>query len=41
MEQHGVHPAIDDTVYGFADIATAIRRLPEGEHFGKVCIAFN
>jgi NADPH:quinone reductase-like Zn-dependent oxidoreductase len=41
MEQHEVHPVIDGTVYEFAEVATAIRRFPDGHHVGKVCVLFS
>jgi NADPH:quinone reductase-like Zn-dependent oxidoreductase len=36
LEQHQLHPVVDDGVYGFSDIAEAIRQFPNGQHFGKV-----
>jgi NADPH:quinone reductase-like Zn-dependent oxidoreductase len=41
MEQHEMRPVIDRTVYEFAEVATAIRRFPDGQHFGKMCVLFS
>ncbi len=40
IDQHRLKPAIDDRVFGFAEVADALRRLSQGEHFGKICLAF-
>lgn len=40
MESHHVVPPIDDQVFAFAEVGRAIKALPEGRHFGKVCIRF-
>jgi NADPH:quinone reductase-like Zn-dependent oxidoreductase len=40
MESHRVEPPIDDQVFAFAEVGRAIKALPEGRHFGKVCIRF-
>ena len=40
MELHHVRPPIDDHVYDFAEVGPALKALPEGNHFGKVCIRF-
>ena len=40
MEVHHVRPPIDDHVFGFAEVGPALKALPEGKHFGKVCIRF-
>ena len=41
MELHEVRPPIDDHVYGFAEVGAALKALPEGRHFGKVCVRFD
>jgi NADPH:quinone reductase-like Zn-dependent oxidoreductase len=41
IERHGLRPVLDPTVHAFADVAAAIRRLPEGRHVGKIGIAFD
>jgi NADPH:quinone reductase-like Zn-dependent oxidoreductase len=40
IDLHRMRPVIDDTVYGFGDVAEALRRLPEGRHFGKIALSF-
>jgi NADPH:quinone reductase-like Zn-dependent oxidoreductase len=40
IDQNGLDPAIDDHVYAFGDAVEALRVLPKGEHFGKICIEF-
>jgi NADPH:quinone reductase-like Zn-dependent oxidoreductase len=40
IELHRTHPPIDDKRYAFDQVADAIRALPGGQHFGKVCIEF-
>ncbi len=40
IETHRLKPPIDDKVYGFDEVADAIRSIPAGRHFGKICIAF-
>lgn len=38
MAQHHVRPVID-RVFGFGELASALRYLESGAHFGKVCLA--
>jgi NADPH:quinone reductase-like Zn-dependent oxidoreductase len=40
IETHRLKPPIDDKVYGFDEVADAIRSIPAGRHFGKICLAF-
>jgi len=40
IETHRLKPPIDDKVYGFDEVADAIRAIPAGRHFGKICLAF-
>jgi NADPH:quinone reductase-like Zn-dependent oxidoreductase len=40
IEMHRLKPPVDDKVYRFDEVADAIRALPEGRHFGKICLAF-
>ena len=40
IEQNGLDPVIDEHVFAFDDAADALRALPKGEHFGKICIQF-
>jgi len=41
VELHHVVPPTDDHVFAFAEVGQAIKGLPEGRHFGKVCIRFS
>ncbi len=40
MEVHHLAPPIDEHVFAFAEVGRALTALPEGQHFGKVCIRF-
>jgi NADPH:quinone reductase-like Zn-dependent oxidoreductase len=40
IDQHRLKPAIEDRVFGFAEVADALRMLSQGKHFGKICLAF-
>ncbi len=40
MELHQIRPPIDDRVFDFAEVGPALKTLPEGHHFGKVCVRF-
>ena len=40
IEVHHLRPPIDDHVYDFAEVGPALKALPEGHHFGKVCLRF-
>ncbi len=40
IERHRIEPVIDDRVYRFEEAGDAIRAIPEGRHFGKICIEF-
>jgi len=40
IDLHRVRPVVDEKVYAFTGIAEAIRRLPDGGHFGKVGVVF-
>jgi NADPH:quinone reductase-like Zn-dependent oxidoreductase len=40
IELHYLRPPIDDHVYDFAEVGPALKTLPEGHHFGKVCLRF-
>ena len=31
-----MHPVIDPTPFEFEDVASALNRLPQGKHFGKI-----
>jgi NADPH:quinone reductase-like Zn-dependent oxidoreductase len=37
---HRLEPVVDDQVYGFEDLRAALKALPTGQHFGKVCLRF-
>ena len=40
MELHRAQPPIDDARFAFEDVGEAIKALPEGRHFGKLCCGF-
>jgi NADPH:quinone reductase-like Zn-dependent oxidoreductase len=40
IDTHGLKPPVDDKLYAFDEVADAIRALPAGRHFGKICLAF-
>jgi NADPH:quinone reductase-like Zn-dependent oxidoreductase len=40
MELHRTLPPVDAHVYGFDEVGRALAALPEGRHFGKVCLRF-
>jgi NADPH:quinone reductase-like Zn-dependent oxidoreductase len=40
IEQHRLVPAVHDKLFAFQDVGQAIKDLPKGEHFGKVCSRF-
>jgi NADPH:quinone reductase-like Zn-dependent oxidoreductase len=40
IETHRVKPPIDEKIYAFDEVADAIRSIPAGRHFGKICLAF-
>jgi len=40
IEQHQLAPAIDDELFAFEDVGPALKALPSGRHFGKVCARF-
>jgi NADPH:quinone reductase-like Zn-dependent oxidoreductase len=40
VERHHIVPAIHDKLFAFEDVGQALKDLPKGEHFGKVCCRF-
>ena len=40
MELHGTEPPIDERRFAFEEVGEAIKALPAGQHFGKVCSRF-
>lgn len=38
MDKTQFRPVLDDTVYDYNELGTALKNLPEGKHFGKVVI---
>ena len=40
MELHRIEPPIDERLFAFEEVGQAIKALPEGRHFGKVCSRF-
>jgi NADPH:quinone reductase-like Zn-dependent oxidoreductase len=37
IELHGIHPVVDQ-VFGFTEVADALKWLHEARHFGKICL---
>jgi NADPH:quinone reductase-like Zn-dependent oxidoreductase len=40
MELHGTEPPVDERLFAFEEVGEAIKALPAGQHFGKVCSRF-
>jgi NADPH:quinone reductase-like Zn-dependent oxidoreductase len=40
MEAHGTEPPVDERRFAFDEVGEAIKALPTGQHFGKVCSRF-
>jgi NADPH:quinone reductase-like Zn-dependent oxidoreductase len=40
MEMHGTAPPVDPRHFAFEEVGAAIKALPQGQHFGKVCSRF-
>jgi D-arabinose 1-dehydrogenase-like Zn-dependent alcohol dehydrogenase len=40
MELHATAPPIDARQFAFEEVGQAIKALPQGQHFGKVCSRF-
>ena len=40
MELHGTVPPVDEQGFAFDQVGEAIKALPSGQHFGKVCSRF-
>lgn len=40
MEAHGTVPPVDERLFAFDEVGAAIKALPTGRHFGKVCSRF-
>jgi NADPH:quinone reductase-like Zn-dependent oxidoreductase len=40
MDLHRIRPPLDERVYDFAEVGPALKALPDGRHFGKVCVRF-
>ena len=40
IEQHQLAPAVHDELFAFEDVGPALKALPSGRHFGKVCARF-
>lgn len=38
IDRNGLEPQIDDRVWDFDDAPAALAALPEGRHYGKICI---
>ena len=40
MDLHGTEPPVDERRFAFEEVGDAIKALPAGQHFGKVCSRF-
>jgi NADPH:quinone reductase-like Zn-dependent oxidoreductase len=40
MEMHGTEPPVDSRHFAFEEVGAAIKTLPQGQHFGKICSRF-
>jgi NADPH:quinone reductase-like Zn-dependent oxidoreductase len=40
IELHGTVPPVDERLFAFEEVGEAIKVLPAGQHFGKVCSRF-
>lgn len=40
FEVNPIRPVVDDRVYGFDELKAALLAVPEGRHFGNICLAF-
>jgi NADPH:quinone reductase-like Zn-dependent oxidoreductase len=40
IELHRTVPPVDEQLFGFEEVGEAIKALPAGQHFGKVCSRF-
>ncbi len=40
IEKHHLAPPVDDQVFGFDDLVPALKSMPKGGHFGKICLRF-
>jgi len=40
IEFHGIEPPIDENLFAFDAVGEAIKSIPEGRHFGKICSSF-
>jgi NADPH:quinone reductase-like Zn-dependent oxidoreductase len=37
---HGIEPPVDENLFAFEEVGEAIKSIPEGRHFGKICSSF-
>jgi NADPH:quinone reductase-like Zn-dependent oxidoreductase len=40
IESHGIEPPVDKNLFAFENLGEAIKSIPEGRHFGKICSSF-
>lgn len=40
IEFHGIEPPVDENLFAFDAVGEAIKSIPEGRHFGKICASF-
>ena len=40
IDRNGLEPQIDDRVWAFDEAPQALAALPQGRHYGKICIRY-
>jgi len=40
IEFHGIQPPVDENLFAFDAVGEAIKSIPKGRHFGKICSSF-
>ena len=41
IEFHGIEPPVDENLFTFEAVGEAIKSIPKGRHFGKICSSFD
>ncbi len=41
IEFHGIEPPVDENLFAFEAVGEAIKSIPKGRHFGKICSSFD
>jgi hypothetical protein len=40
IEFHRIEPPVHENLFAFDAVGQAIKSIPEGRHFGKICCSF-